>query len=72
MDNIEKIERPAAGGNLELLPCPFCGSDDIVFVQYAHTIGPRWRIFCCGCSAGVDPGWAEQKSIVRDLWNTRK
>lgn len=63
---------PKKSTDLALLPCPFCGSAHVVYEQYQHGSGERWRVLCLGCMAGVDPGHAQNKSDVRDLWNKRK
>ena len=59
-------------GYLHLKPCPFCGSSEIVYLEYETAVGPRWRIFCLGCAAGVDPGYAQQKNHLTDIWNRRE
>ncbi|GEM_PF-6399546 len=51
--------------------CPFCGSEEIVLVNYKHTAGIRCSVFCCGCAAGIDPGWAQENRYVVDMWNRR-
>ena len=66
-----KIINPKKGSDLELLPCPFCGSKEIIYEQYQHAAGLRWRVFCCGCAAGVDPGYAQQPHQVMEKWNKR-
>lgn len=71
MENVVKVIEPAPGSGNELLPCPFCGSEEIVFMEYEHGAGLRWKVFCCGCAAGVDPGWAQQPSAVAQIWNRR-
>lgn len=55
----------------ELAPCPFCGNDEVVYEQYAHEAGERWRVVCCGCMAMIDPGWARKPEAVRAMWNKR-
>lgn len=58
-------------GDLHLDPCPFCGSTEIVYWEYETPVGPRWRIFCLGCTAGVDNGCAQQKNHITHVWNRR-
>lgn len=55
----------------EVKPCPFCGSKEIVIDKYEHTVGTRYRIFCCGCMAMIDPGYAQHEYTVKDMWNKR-
>ena len=60
-----------ASGDLALCPCPFCGSEDVVYERYLHTSGYRWRVVCTSCMASIDPGYAQQRSTVQRMWNTR-
>ena len=71
MEEVIKLFIPNEGSGNELKNCPFCGSDEVVFIQYKHTAGLRWKVFCCGCSAGVDPGWAQEPHQVATIWNRR-
>lgn len=64
------IEKP--GKHTQLAPCPFCGCDEIIYEQYEHLSGPRWRVCCCGCIATIDPGYAQNKFTVQRMWNRRK
>ena len=70
MENITRVEKPARGGQ-KLNPCPFCGSDEIVYAEYESGAGLRWRVVCSGCMATVDPGYAQSKGQVQKLWNRR-
>lgn len=60
-----------ASGDLALCRCPFCGSENVVYERYLHTAGYRWRVVCMDCMASIDPGNAQQRSTVQQLWNTR-
>lgn len=60
-----------ASGDLALCRCPFCGSEDVVYERYLHTAGYRWRVVCTSCMASIDPGCAQQRSMVQRMWNTR-
>ena len=60
-----------ASGDLALCRCPFCGSEDVVYEIYLHTVGYRWRAVCTSCMASIDPGCAQQRSVVQRMWNTR-
>lgn len=57
--------------NKALKPCPFCGCADIVYERYSHQVGQRWRVWCTGCMAGIDPGYAQDQSTVQRMWNSR-
>ena len=65
------IYKPEKGSDLELKSCPFCGSEDVVYMQYKHTAGERWAVICLGCIATVDTGWAQQKHQIQEYWNQR-
>jgi len=71
--NIEHADFKMAQNNGEdnLLPCPFCGSHNIVYARYEHTAGTRWAVVCMGCMAQIDPGWAQSWGAVQELWNRR-
>lgn len=56
---------------LSLFPCPFCGGHGAVYAEYETPVGNRWRVFCPDCMAGIDPGWAQTRSVVCGLWNRR-
>ena len=60
-----------ASGDLSLDSCPFCGSSDVAYERYLHTAGYRWRVVCTSCMASIDPGHAQQRSMVQRMWNTR-
>ena len=32
------------GADDRLLPCPFCGSNEIVYAHYKHVAGDRWAV----------------------------
>lgn len=55
----------------EVKPCPFCGGKEIVIDKYQREVGERFRIFCTDCMAMIDPGWAQQKYTVMEMWNKR-
>lgn len=55
----------------KLKPCPFCGCTEIVFERYATPVGERLRVFCCGCLAGIDPGWTDSEETLIKFWNRR-
>lgn len=59
------------GEHDSLLPCPFCGGKEILYEKYARAAGVRWRVWCSGCVAGIDPGYAQQAHTVRRMWNRR-
>ena len=55
----------------EVKHCPFCGGKEIVIDKYQHQAGERFRIFCTGCMAMIDPGYAQNKHTVIEMWNKR-
>lgn len=55
----------------EVKPCPFCGGKEIVIDKYKYNSGERYRIFCTGCMAMIDPGYAQQEYTVIKMWNKR-
>lgn len=74
MDNIKNIKnfyKPDPEADLYLAPCPFCGNDEVVYGRYDTPMGERWLVFCTNCLASIDPGYAQQRHIVHDMWNKR-
>ena len=69
VDCMTDIRKP--GGDFVVKPCPFCGSDNIIYWQYRHAAGLRWRIVCLHCLAMIDPGWVQQYGYLADMWNAR-
>lgn len=70
-DDTIKIVKPTDSGVDSLEPCPFCGGSEVVYELYGHGAGERWRCWCTSCLAGIDPGWAQDRFAVRDMWNRR-
>ena len=53
---------------VELLPCPFCGSDDVRF-EPTYIDNDNWGcIVCKACSAEADYG---SRKDATSFWNTR-
>lgn len=72
ISELKNVYKPEHGSDLELSPCPFCGGTEVVYVQYRHFNGDtRFGVLCCDCMANIDPGWAQQKSVVQTMWNRR-
>lgn len=53
-----------------LKPCPFCGELKLYMSAIAYG-RERYRVWCTGCTAGVDPGYARDIGTVQNLWNRR-
>lgn len=70
-DDSIKIVKPATGGFDSLDPCPFCGGTEVIYELYGHGAGEWWRCWCTNCLAGIDPGWAQDRHTVRDMWNRK-
>jgi Lar family restriction alleviation protein len=49
-----------------LLPCPFCGSSEVVI---GTTMGKRYSVYCGGCGANGVP--SPLKEGAAKSWNTR-
>lgn len=72
MSSKKTFEKPH-GTEDALLPCPFCGNEEIVYEQYESIPDYlRWRCWCTGCLATIDPGWAQSKGAVQAMWNKRE
>ena len=55
--------------NEELKQCPFCGSNEILRVQYNSSQPPYiYRIVCKNCECGTT--WHPIKMAI-DIWNKR-
>lgn len=54
-----------------VLPCPFCGSDDIYYGKHQTLVGERWSVFCGNCMAEVYSGCAQDSGQARKSWNRR-
>lgn len=75
MEKIISIQKPT-GEHDKLLPCPFCGHEEIMYCEREHITGKpehgsRWFVMCGGCCATVDPGYAQNKYTVQAKWNRR-
>ena len=68
-----KTMEPPADGPLALRPCPFCGSPEVVYIEYHVTVtpDPRYAVMCSNCVATIDPGWTIFRSQVAEMWNKR-
>lgn len=63
MTDIDKS--PPAPPSVTLLPCPFCGSEQIAIVPQAEW----WAIICKACGSGSGTCDTEAEAIT--AWNTR-
>jgi len=56
----------------ELLPCPFCGGEDLE-IDHAPTYIPErpdvYNVHCCECGANGSEEWTEKIAVA--AWNTR-
>lgn len=71
-EKIIQIWKPKPTDDLALKPCPFCGNEEIVYIQYETVVGPRWKVVCSDCLATIDPGYAQDRYTVSHMWNRRK
>ena len=57
-----------------VLPCPFCGEKEEIFLwQYEHHKNEkRWRICCASCMAKIDRGYDQKTGELIYLLNKRK
>lgn len=70
-DEMIRLVKNQIGSGFELKPCPFCGSRDIVYEEYAHKAGNRWMVWCTECLATVDTGCAQSMGQAQEKWNRR-
>lgn len=68
-DSIEIVKPSEGDPHTYLKPCRICGNTEIVYERYRHQSGERWRCWCTKCLACIDPGWAQDRLAVRDIWN---
>ncbi|MEY8230251.1 hypothetical protein AALA82_01330 [Oscillospiraceae bacterium 50-16] len=68
-DSIEIVHPDKGNPHTYLKPCRICGNTEIVYERYKHQAGERWRCWCTKCLACIDPGWAQDRLAVRDIWN---
>lgn len=71
MEHIVEFYKPESGSYLALDPCPFCGCEEIVYAKYVCESGERWEVLCMGCMARINPGYAQDKTQVKGMWNRR-
>lgn len=56
----------------ELKPCPFCGGNNAMVVDYMHQCNQkRYRVVCPECMAMVDAGTWQNMNHAIEAWNTR-
>ncbi len=67
--SIEVVKPAEDDPRTYLKPCRICGNTEIVYERYTHKAGERWRCWCTKCLACIDPGWAQDRLAVREIWN---
>lgn len=58
--------------NIELKPCPFCGSDAQMISEYETIVGKRYKVVCPVCMASVNTGCAQTDKQAARAWNRRE
>jgi len=74
-----KVTVPKRSKTTFLLPCPFCGSDDISDSQNSYGNSVMTVVKCRKCNASGSPIWSDATKIIRDVdieeaylrWNER-
>jgi Restriction alleviation protein Lar len=65
------LVRPARVGNIQMLPCPFCGSRDPLLQEVDVE---RWAVCCVDCGT-IGPHLSDDNQILGEmaieLWNMR-
>lgn len=63
-------DRSEIAGKGGLMPCPFCGSNELVATkEYENVCTGLWMVKCISC--GVKKGYAEEKEDAIKEWNKR-
>ena len=70
-NNTHERYKPPIGSAFTLLPCPFCGSAQVVYTTYETDDGPREKVECLSCQASLAPDYTETRHQVQVLWNCR-
>ena len=52
-----------------MLPCPFCGSDDLIFWRNAPENQPHYMVACERCNASGPPKPRGEEAV--EAWNHR-
>lgn len=60
--------KKSTGGEMNLLPCPFCGND-FILPSEVHDVREQLRQWCDHCGAYGPPGYDDQEA--HDKWNLR-
>ena len=70
-------EEATDSSTMDLLPCPFCGTDpDVRFIGNAHTKSRRIKVRCSGCriertDAAIRYGFEWLRTVAEKNWNQR-
>ena len=69
---MEFIKANTLKNDIELMPCPFCGEKEEIYIEeYEHIAGKRYRIVCTSCMAQIDRGYDQTKYPLLEVWNKR-
>jgi Lar family restriction alleviation protein len=63
----DKANGRLAGADCSLLPCPFCGSEDVGYYAYANVI----RCHNCGTEGPIDSERDQGREVAAEVWNRR-
>lgn len=71
MGEVLQTIKPEPDSHFLLVSCRSCPTAEVVYEQYQHPEGPRWRAVCKSCGATADPEYPAPRHEVQILWNRR-